>query len=326
MKYTLFPLFSLAAVLIMQSCNDKVFVEDESAGSASYSVAAGDSVIVGGIKYVDGLSANMIFDEPTRIDIYYNDKSSYPQFTDSAEYCYISNLTKGMRIELTCRAYRSVVRVNTNNTVTFSASQALQSYPVKTIFELLYPYSMRTLSFETQPFSGSLEVKRVDYGLYFTESDGTVHTLCYTFDNPTDAEKEFTVQPYANEERRLTFAVDSQFEGCPFAITPGLEVPVPSLPISFGQSGGIGFYGLTARFELGTRMLPSMNKDRKVRVKVAPHTRRTVEYSITPLVLTNSITLVCVNPLSPGKEILVPGNMLAEDDSFHRTTVTDSPL
>lgn len=327
MKYSLFTLFLLAAALILQGCNDKVFVDDESGGSASYKVASGDSVTVGGIKLSEHVAANMIFDEPTRIDIYSSENSSCPQFTDSAVNCYISSFTKGMRIELTCGTYRSVVRVNSNSSITFSASQSLQSVPVTAILELLYPYSMRILSFETLPFSGSLEVKKVAYGPYFIESDGLPHTVSYVFDNPSSSsEKEFIAEPFARAERRLQFAVDSQFASCPFAIDPGLEVPVPSLPMFEGQSGGIGFYGLTAPFKIGLQMLPSVNKARKFRIKVPPLTRRIVEFTMTPLVITNSVTLVCVNPISPESEIFIPGNMLAEDDSFYHTNVTDTPL
>ena len=319
LNITLFLLFAVA----MSACNNDVFVDDESVNNISYQIASGDSVKVK-VKAESLGSATLTLSKRTKVEVYNHGGGCTS--SDSVSHLVFYFLDRVSRVELSSGLYRSTIRVNPDMTLTYSSTQSLDTVPVQAKVELHYGYSTRTLSFETLPFEGVLKLKDLHYGDYYTEYYGDKHRYLYGFENTENVEKQFVVEPFKTRKRRIVFELAKELSDCYIDIEEPLIIPLPSLPIEYWQSGGVGFYGLTDTLKLGTHYEPSLLADKKITVKVPPHTSRMVDFYVDELIITNSFTLECVNSLNPSQKIFLPGNMLVVDDNLYHTEIKDSPI
>lgn len=320
MKHTINLIILLFALCCsLAACNSKVFVDEEPSSSSTFSIACGDSLTVS-VNKNNFHGASICTDVPSTLIAVYKSGQVLNVDLDSYMYFDIDELSRISYFELRQGLGCATLTPDlSSGSFKVSSASNLSASANSFTLEIFYEYTEQTYSFTLLPFKGTIRVVDVEYTGTVSEHDAPEHSVTLSFDNPSDEQKSFSWQPFLNQTRNLTFAIDKAYVNAPIDYSDLPMVEVPSFPPPH-MSGSVGLYGVKEQLAFGTASLPSLMQDRTFKVFVDPHTRREITVTLVPSLLKADLNFVCVNPSSPHALIRIPGTVSVEYDDFYRSS------
>lgn len=312
------------AASALTGCNDDVFVRDESASSASYSVASGDSITIH-YNFEGLVSATVKFDEPVVAEAFDGSGYSITSATGENLFLYPEQLARVETVVLRRGSFMTTVRVSRKGeTLTVSARDNLSADPsIVMTLVLGYEYSERQLTFAFGAFDGEVRIKEIDYGLLHEDSAPEIILPATVFNNRGPEPHTFTLRPFSGMKRDISFSLSPSYRDIRIDNSNPVTVKIPSLPLG-ENSGGVGFWGDMAPLVIGHSELPSLIDDNVYSVEVPAMTSCRVETKVSGISISSDVTFTAVRP--DGSEVSLPGTMTVDDYRFPIITAVKTPL